>query len=469
MRRKPVVSALIGAIIALGPAGCGIYYTSPHISKSARTDLAVDIVPLTYETTLSANLMPNVPARLPLGFQPAAFDDMADDIMRVPELAPIPAPPSRPGIRPGRVLDKLPPSESLEPYQIGVADVLLLSVNEAGTTLEQLPGLITAQSKRQGFVVQDDGAIAIPDVGRIRVAGLTMAEAEASIFRALVSAGFEPSFSLEIAEFNSQRVSVGGQVGAPQLVPITLKPLYLHEAISAAGSLAVSDPKVAKILIVRDGTVYQIGAQRFIDDPSVREILLLADDDIYVESEFEEERARASFQEQIALRSEQQRGVLFQIQAEEARSKVQSNEISLMNARRQLFLDRVKLGAVEQGYAYLTGEVQAPQRVALPFENKASLADVLLAEGTRGIDIQHGDYGQIYVLRRPTNPEEAGSLVAFHLNARNAANLTLASMFEMHPGDVVFVAEQPITAWNRALSQILPSLFTSIAQTATRF
>ncbi|HET7409972.1 MAG TPA: polysaccharide biosynthesis/export family protein, partial [Paracoccaceae bacterium] len=452
MPRGRIIGGLTGALVALGLTGCGVFYISPSVSDGTfkQTDLAVDIVPVTYETTLAANLMPNVPARLPLGFQPGAFGDAAAIAVQMPQLSPIPAPPSRPGPRPGNIPDRLPPIEPPQPYHIGVADVLLLSVNTAGTALEQLPGLITAQAKRQGFVVQDDGAIAIPDAGRVRVAGMTMQEAEAAIFQALVSAGIDPSFSLEIAEFNSQRVAVGGEVGQPMLVPITLKPLYLHEAISAAGGMTASDPEVAKIILTRDGETYQIGGQRFIDDPGIRQIVLRAGDSLYVESEFEEDRARARFQELLAIRAEQQQGALFRLQVRQAQAQIEENAIARQEARREVFLDRVELGAVERGYAYIAGEVPTPQRVALPFESTASLADMLFAEGGQGIDIEFGDYSEIYVLRRPTNPEEAGSLVAFHLNANNAANLSLASMFEMHPGDVVFVEEQPITAWNRA-------------------
>lgn len=473
MPRRQILGALLGVSLVLGMSSCGVFYTSPSVSDGSflgkDTDLDVEVVPVTYETTLKANLMPNVPARLPLGFQPGSFQQLAATSIAMPQLGAIPGPPSQPGARPGRILDRLPPIEAARPYTIGVADVLLLSVNTAGATLDQLPGLITAQSKRQGFVVQDDGAIAIPDAGRVRVAGMTMQDAEAAIFQALVSAGIDPSFSLEIAEFNSQRVAVGGEVGQPMLVPITLKPLYLHEAISAAGGMAVADPDVAKVVLTRDGQTYQIGAQRFIDDPAIRDIVLRGGDSVYVESEFQEERARARFQELLAIRGEQQQQALFQFQAQQAQAQAETNAIARMNAERQVFLDRLELGAVERGYAYIAGEVPNPQRVPLPFENAASLADVLYAEGGRGINIQFGDYSAIYVLRRPPNPEEAGSLLAFHLNANNAANLSLASMFEIHPGDVVFVAEQPITAWNRALSQTLPTLFTSLASVAGSF
>ena len=57
----------------------------------------------------------------------------------------------------------------------------------------------------QGYTVQDDGAIAIPDVGRIVLGGLTLEEAEDAVFRSLVEARLDPSFSIEVAEFKRCR------------------------------------------------------------------------------------------------------------------------------------------------------------------------------------------------------------------------------------------------------------------------
>jgi polysaccharide export outer membrane protein len=47
------------------------------------------------------------------------------------------------------------------------------------------------------------------------------------------------------------------------------------------------------------------------------------------------------------------------------------------------------------------------------------------------------------------------------LNTKNAAALTLATRFELRPNDIIFIAEQPITKWNRVINQITPSLITS--------
>lgn len=463
------VIALTSATIGL-LGSCATVYTSPTVSDgsifgASSTDLKVSIVGLTFESTTKANLDTYVPARLPLGFQPEAVKRIVSEKFQLPSAGPLPSTTARPSVRPGFIPDRLPPVEPPRPYTIGIADVLLLSADPGSATLDQLPALISAQSKRQGFVVQDDGAIAIPDAGRVRVAGLSMQDAEAVIFQALVSAGIDPSFTFEISEFNSQRVSVAGEIRQPTLVPISLKPLYLHEAISSAGGVAVEDPRVAKVQLFRGGQTYQISMQRFQSDPAMRQIILQDGDSVYVTSEFNEDRAGDLFREQIAIRDQRLTEINAQIAAANAERASVDIARSKLELERQIFKDRLELGAVKRDFAYLTGEAIVQRRFQLPFEQKAVLADILFAE--RGLNINFSDYGEIYVLRRPTNPEEAGSVKAYHLDASNAVNLTLAQMFEMHAGDVVFVAEQPITAWNRTISQTLPNLLLSAADIAT--
>jgi polysaccharide export outer membrane protein len=455
------------ALMAL--SGCGLVYTAPSVHDGAPfgtaygTDYDVKVVPLTYESAAAANLETYVPARLPLAFQPGAGASGAA-APRPPQLQAIPAATARPTARPGFVPDEFPPLTEPEAYRIGVSDVLLLAVN-GSATLDSLPGLISAQSKRQGYIVQDDGAIAIPDAGRVRVANMTLQDAEAEIFRAVVSAGIDPSFSLEIAEFNSQRVSVGGLVAAPHLVPITLKPLFLHEAIGLAGGIVADDPSVTRIQLFRGGKVYQIGLERFLSDPATRRVVLRDGDSIHVGSEYREAEAQRYFEEQLQLRQEQFQGNQFLIQIEQARLQNEAAAQQRLSDQRAVFKERLELGAVERHYAYRTGEVRRPGRIPLPFERSMTLADVLF-DGD-GINIQFGDYSEIYLLRAETDPQLNGGLTAFHLDAENAANLAVATQLEIRPNDVVFVAEQPITSWNRAFSQILPQLFLSFANAVT--
>ena len=62
------------------------------------------------------------------------------------------------------------------------------------------------------------------------------------------------------------------------------------------------------------------------------------------------------------------------------------------------------------------------------------------------------------MLRASSNPAEFGAITAWHLDASNAVNLTLMTRMTMRPDDIVFIEQQPITTWNRALQQALPLL-----------
>ena len=428
-------------------------YTVPAVTDQSangsgyKTDYDVEIVPLTYETVVGANLDPYLPPRLPAAFQSSAVGQGYVGTAAMPGVTMSTA---RNLPRPGFAADTLPSAGKPERYRIGVGDVLLLAVSPQGTSVAGLPALISAQSKRAGYTVQDDGSIAVPDAGRIRVAGMTLRDAEGTIFKALIAAGIDPTFSLEVAEFHSQRVAVGGMVGGPILAPITLRPLNLNEALNLAGGITATDPSVTTIQIYRDGKTYHIGLVRYRSDPALGQLLLRDGDSIYVGPPYREAEGQANFEEQLALRDEE----LDRQRRAEARQ--------LLAEDRALFEQRLKHGAVEQPYAFLTGEVRTTTQVPLPFERTMSLANLLFNKAAGGINMKFADYGQIYVLRRETDPQKSGGLTAYHLDAENAANLAVATEFQIHANDIVFVAAQPVTTWNRVFSQITPQFFLTL-------
>lgn len=512
---------LVAAALAL--SGCGVVYTSPSVYDSTSSfapdpAFAVQVVPLTVETAMNANLDPYVPARLPDAFRPApgeALAPMAAGDTRMPDIpAPrigetgagpaaatdeLPPAATRREPRPEELEMRLPPEEGPRPYRIGVADVLLLSVNTSGATLADVPALLNAQSARQGYVVQDDGAIAVPDVGRIQVAGLTLEEAEAEIFQALVAQRLDPSFSLEVADFRSQRVSIGGAVRQPAVQPITLRPLYLSEALQLSGGVATERPEDAMVRLFRDGQVYRIPVERLYDEGGLADVALRDGDAVFVDAAYDQRQARAYFEEQLRLREAELREREFafrqrQAEIEEVRFGVTLAQFELekVQLRRQLqqmridaalynlqrnndrradataqqaaFNERLKLGAVARDYVYVAGEVRTPRRTPLPFETRAVLADVLF-DGT-GLNINFADYSEIYLLRRSGGDAAPGALTAYHLNGENAANLSVATLMELRPNDILFVAEQPVTAWGRVVNQLVPSLLNTAAAVA---
>ena len=345
------------------------------------------------------------------------------------------------------------PPVNPQSYRLGVGDVVLLSTPQRGGTVEQLSGLLAAQNQRQGYTIRDDGAIAIPEVGTIPLAGMTVEQAESRIFDELVRAQLDPTFSLEVAEFNSQRVSVGGAVATTQFVPIGLTSLSLGDAITAVGGITVPQEEFATIRIYRDGTLYEIPLEAYLTRPDLQRTTLVEGDSVFVDTTYDLAQAQAFYEQQISiigLERGARSAALAELQAEIGLRR------GALDEDRELFERQLGLDAIDRDYVFLAGEVAEQSRVPLPFNRQSHLADVLFGAG--GIPPASANPAQIYVLRASADPAAFGAVTAWNLDARNAAAITVATRFEMRPNDIIFVAPQPITTWNRALQQLFPTL-----------
>lgn len=435
-------------IAALGMTGCGAIYIAPDVSDQlANTD--VTIVPLTATTAQTANASTYRPRSLP-----AVFTQNAGSGAGLVSAGALPDPASEQQFRPAAIETRLPPPVPQTPYEIGVGDVLVLATQQSASSIEELSGLLAAQNRRQGYTVQDDGSIAVPDVGRVQLAGLNLEEAEAEVFRALVSGNLDPTFSIEVSEFNSKRVSVGGAVPRPVTLPISLTPLSLQEAVVAAGGTTTLDTQFTAVRLYRNGTLYQVA---YVDLPNT-DVTLAAGDSIFVDTSYQLDQAQAYFSEQITLAQ------LRQNARTQALNALQT-EVSLRRAAlsedRSNFQDRLAADAVDRDFVYLTGEVTNQGRFPLPFGRQASLADALFTQG--GPIPDTANPAKIYLLRG--NPD--GRVTAFHLDGSNPVNMLNATKIELRPNDIVFVSQQPVTRWNRVVQQLVPSLIVAGAASVT--
>ncbi len=449
MRRFSI--ALSALALAGLISGCSTIYRSSSVKAGVSEAGKVRVVAMTAETVLVANRAVYQPRTLPAVFQISAGTGAGASPRGAGAL---PSPPStQDGSRQGLRLDP-PPNVDPGPYTIGTGDVVVLSTPSTQGTVAELSGLLAAQNSRNGYTVQDDGSINIPDVGRVRIAGLTVDEAEAILFQRLVENQIDPTFSLEITEFNSRRVSIGGSVGQPGVLPITLTPLTLGEALATSGSVSVADIDVSSVRIYRDGTMYQIPLEDLYSRSDLQRLNLLAGDSVFVDTDFDLGRAERYFAQQIQLRQTTLTG--RQAALAELTAAVNLRRADL-DERRGNFTQALDLDAVERDYVYLSGEVRSQGRYTLPFNRKATLADALFETGS-GIAKETGDVSEVYVLRASDHVREFGAVTAWHMDARNAANLTVATRFELRPDDIIFVAENPVTRWDRVVSQITPSL-----------
>lgn len=426
-------------------SACNAIYVAPDVP---RNDEHVVVVPVSTQTISTYNRSAYTPKSLPsVFFQSAGNTGTLRGIGTLPEASLLQEQ------RPSVLKSNIPIEPRVGAYRIGVGDVVLLATKSNRNSVEELSGLLAAQNNRLGYTVQDDGAIAIPDVGRVRIAGLTLEEAEAELFQSLVENQIDPAFSLEIAEFNSQLVSIGGAVRDPGVTSITLTPLYLDQAIADAGGLSVRDLDFASIRLYRDGDLYQIPLQEFLDNPEMQRIRLVAGDSIYVDTEYELDKAETYFNQQIQLST-------LRMSARERALEELSTEISLRRAeldeQRSNFEARVELDGVDRDYVYLAGERSQPSRYTLPFGRQTTLADALF-DGN-GFSSETSDPSEIYVLRAAPKKGHQERVIALHLDAEDATAFVLATKLELRPNDIVFIAEQRVTRWGRVVNQLGPGL-----------
>ncbi|TNF19056.1 MAG: sugar transporter [Rhodobacteraceae bacterium] len=434
-------------------SACGVTYTSPTV-KSQAEGAKVRVVSLTPQSVLVANRQTYVPRSLPDVFYAATGGGTVRGATAIPPAPYVPTE-SR-----GTLTLRLPSDPPVEPYRLGVGDVVMLSAKGGASTIQELSGLLAAQSQRQGFTVRDDGAISIPNVGTVQIAGMTLEEAESRLFRALVDRQVDPDFSLEVAEFNSKKIVVGGAVASPTIVPVSLTTPNLGQVLTAAGGLTIQDEEFASVRLYRDGTLYQIPIRDFYNRPELQRTRLIDGDAIYVDTSYDLDRALSFYRQKIDI-------INIQNQARSQAIAELSTEIGLRRAaldeQRSNFQARTTLDAEKRDYVYLAGEVSKQSRFTLPYGRQATLADVLYDSG--GFSTETGNPAHIYVLRASSNPAEFGAVTAWHLNASNAINITIATNMQMRPNDVVFIEEQPITKWGRALRQFFPPLI-SLGTTA---
>ena len=100
--------------------------------------------------------------------------------------------------------------------------------------------------------------------------------------------------------------------------------------------------------------------------------------------------------------------------------------------------------------AILTGEVKQEKLIIISAEQRQSLAEAIYGQGGT-IIVGQSDPSQLFVIRELAEK----NIVAYHLDSSNPARLTLATRFELRPNDIIFVAPQFVTNYNRALMQIV--------------
>lgn len=116
-------------------------------------------------------------------------------------------------------------------YRIGAGDVLFININ-GKAEFQNIPQ--AGSSKISGSRVDGSGRVAIPLVGYIEVAGLTLPEAQKKVREALLYYLKDPWVVIEVAEYKSLPVYLLGSFKAPGIYYLD-RPLNLLQGISLGG------------------------------------------------------------------------------------------------------------------------------------------------------------------------------------------------------------------------------------------
>lgn len=106
----------------------------------------------------------------------------------------------------------------------------------------------------QGYLVDNNGDIQFPIVGKLHVAGLTKTQCEDMIKSKVAPYLAKTENPIITVRMSSYRVTVWGEVGHPGVFPVTTEKMSIIEALATAGDLTIYGKRDNVMLIREDAT-----------------------------------------------------------------------------------------------------------------------------------------------------------------------------------------------------------------------
>ncbi|ABA81564.1 sugar transporter [Rhodobacter sphaeroides] len=146
-------------------------------------------------------------------------------------------------------------------YRIGSGDLLGIVVFDHPELT--MPAGPEAKAGENSFRVQADGTIVYPYVGSIRAEGRGPEEVREELRERLAAFVPDPQVDVRVLGFQSQAVSVTGEVETPNRQPLTTVALTLLDAINAAGGLTET-ADTRRVTVRRGGQSYRVDLDGFL-------------------------------------------------------------------------------------------------------------------------------------------------------------------------------------------------------------
>lgn len=162
-------------------------------------------------------------------------------------------------------------------YRVGPGDVLSITVYDHPELT--IPAGGERSAEETGNVVQRDGTIYYPYIGRVRVEGRTVEEIRRTLTYRLANFITEPQIEVRVAGYRSKKVYISGAVGSPGTLPITNEPLTVLDAISAVGG-AADNANWHQVVLNRDGRKEELSLYALLRQGDQTQNRLLRDGDV---------------------------------------------------------------------------------------------------------------------------------------------------------------------------------------------
>lgn len=173
-----------------------------------------------------------------------------------------------------------------QPYRVGPQDILLVTVWDHPEIT--LPLGQFRSDAATGMVVDEDGFLYFPYVGRVAVKGLTTSQVREALTAQLGKVLQRPQVDVKVLAYRSQKIYVGGEVKTPGMCPITDVPCTLAEAVNRAGGfLATADD--SRLVLTRGNRSWRLDFQALMASGNrIGQILLKDGDSLHVPSSNED-------------------------------------------------------------------------------------------------------------------------------------------------------------------------------------